>query len=91
MTGETMDRDILFAFAHGIRMTLESLRLPFDGDVMLPILQRMEAILSNAKHSLIKGNDTVTDWEQFRHLREIEQQLCARYLSEVNAPDGQPT
>jgi len=84
-TTENTDQDMLFAFAHGIRMTIESLGLPFDVDVMHPILLRMEAILGDAKHSLIKGNDSVPDWNQFRRLRTIEQQLCTNYLKEVNA------
>lgn len=80
-----MDRDMLFVFAHGIRMALESLGIPFDDpDALLPILQRMDAILGSAKHSLIKGDDSVTDWDQFRRLRKIEQQLCTAYLMEVN-------
>lgn len=77
--------DTFFAFAHGIRMTLESLGLSFDVDTMQPILQRMDAILGNAKHSLIKGDDFVVDWDEFRHARSIEQQLCAEYLKKVNA------
>ena len=84
-----MDRDVFFAFAHGIRMTLESLGMPFDVDTMHPILQRMDAILGDAKHSLVKGDDSVTDWSQFRRLREVEQQLCVAYLKEVNG-NNQP-
>lgn len=80
-----MDRDMLFAFAHGIRLTLESLGLPFDGDVMHPVLQRIAAITSNSKHSLIKGDDSVTDWDQFHHFRAVEHQLCVEYLKGVNA------
>lgn len=82
---ETLDEDILFGFAHGIRMTVESLGLPFDGDVMQPVLKRMDTILSNAKHSLVKGDDSVADWDEFRRLRKIEQQLCMEYLQRVIA------
>lgn len=79
-----MDRDMFFAFAHGIRMTLESLGLPFDGDAMLPVLKRMESIVGSPKHSLVKGDDSMTDWNRFYHLRAIEQQLCVEYLKKVN-------
>lgn len=82
---ETLDEDVLFGFAHGIRMTLESLGLPFDGDVMQPVLERMDAILGSARHSLVKGDDSVTDWDEFRRLREIERQLCMEYLKRVIA------
>lgn len=82
---ETPREDVLFAFAHGIRITLESLGLPFDGDVMQPVLKRMDAIIGSARHSLVKGDDSVTDWDEFRRLREIEQQLCMEYLKRVIA------
>lgn len=77
------DGDTFFSFSHGIRLTLESLGLEFDGETMQPILKRMESILSNAKHSLVKGDDSVIDWNQFRHLRKVEKILCAEYLRKV--------
>lgn len=89
---ETRDRDTFFAFAHGIRLTLESLGMSFnDEDVIQPILQRMDAILGNEKHSLIKGNDFDTDWDQLRRLREIEKELCAEYVRKVMVKNGQET
>lgn len=83
-----IDRDHLFAFAHGIRMTLESLGIPFDGDSMQPVLKRMDRILENPKNSLLKAHDSVDDWDQFRRLREIENALCQKYLAEVALAGG---
>ncbi len=83
------NRDLLFAFGHGIKMTLESLGVPFDADVMLPILQRMEGITKSPQNSLVKGGDDVPDWEQLHRLRAIEKQFCAEYLKEVSVvPEG---
>ena len=87
-------RERLFAFAHGIRVALESLGMPFDGKSMQPILKRMGRILADGKNSLVRADDTVEDWKQFRRLREIEAQLCSEYLQEIAEasgvqPDGQ--
>lgn len=85
MIGDTMkiDRDHLFAFAHGIRMTIEAQGLPFNNDTMTPILERMDSILTDCKNSFVRGNDKIKDWDQFRHLRELEKQLCAEYIKEM--------
>lgn len=77
---------MLFAFAHGIRLTLDSLGLSFDDeDVMQTILEKMDDIVGNAKHSLVRGHDDFPDWEEFRRLRKIEQKLCFTYLKETVA------
>ena len=88
--GNQTDRDLLFAFAHGIRMTLESLGKPFDGRSVQPILKRMDRILGSPKHSLVKSDDSLDDWDQFRHFREIEAKVCAEYLRHVAAASGAP-
>lgn len=79
---KTIDRETLFAFAHGIRITLESLDIPFnDENVVKTILGRMDDILGSAKYSLVRGHDDLPDWDDFRNLREIEQKLCFEYLT----------
>lgn len=85
-----MDPDTLFAFAHGIRMTLETLGLEFDGDTMLPILKRMDSIVGDPKCSFIQGSDSVTDWDDFRHMRELEKDLCTEYLRKIVEKNEQP-
>lgn len=80
------DRDHLFAFSHGIRMTLETLGIAFDGEAMQPILKRMDAILGSPRNSLLKASDDTMDdddWDDFRRLRKIESELCETYLREV--------
>lgn len=83
-----MDRDMFFAFAHGIRLAFEALGekshegQSLDSEVVRPLIERMQAILANAKHSLIRGDDSVIDWNQFHHLRELEKSLCVEYLRE---------
>lgn len=83
------DRDLLFAFAHGIRMTIRAFGKPFDGSTVKPILRQMDQILGSPQHSLVKANDEV-DWDQFRRLREIESKICAAYLKEIADAKGVP-
>lgn len=76
-----MNLDVFFAY--GIRLTLKSLGLRLDdANAIQPILEQMDAILDSPKNSLISGRG-VTDWDNFRHLREIECQLCVEYLKKV--------
>lgn len=88
---EDMTDDMLFAFAHGIRITLESLgRSLEDEDAVRPVLERMDAIVNNGgKHSLVKSHDSLTEWDQFHHLRALEKQLCSAYIQEVVAQSGE--
>jgi len=85
------NRDHLFAFAHGVRLTVESLGLSInDSDVMNPILEAMDTIISSPKQSLVRSHDDlVEDWDQFRRLRQIEQNVCQMYLNEVIAQQSE--
>jgi hypothetical protein len=82
-TPNIKDRDLFFAYAHGIRMTMDALGIPFDVNSVQPLLKKMDDVLGNAKHSLIKGSDQVPDWDEFNHLRKLEQQLFLEYIKEV--------
>ncbi len=84
------DHELLFAFAHGIRMAFESLGKPFDSKTAHPLLRRMDRILGSPKYSLVRADDSVDDWDRFRRFREIEVNLCADYLREVAIASGVP-
>jgi len=79
---DTTERDLLFAFAHGINMTFASLGLDAESGDITHLLIQMDQILKSPRNSLVKGTDQLNDWEQFRRFRQIESSVCTGYLQE---------
>jgi len=79
--------NIFFAFAHGIRLTLEAHGYKLDNpEAISPILDRMYRILQTPQASLIAfRDDEEASFELFKHLRELESALCMEYLDKVIA------
>lgn len=89
---EDITDDMLFAFAHGIRITLESLGRSLEDEAAVRlVLERMDAIVNDGgKHSLVRSNDdSITEWTEFYHLRALEKRLCSAYIREVVAQSSE--